>query len=378
MNIYYYFPLRFHFNSGQTIQILRDYKHLSHLGYSIFLYGTYDDPAAIKEVRDYIGSDPIHLTTAKGSSRLNRNLLKLRFLTKMITDRSAKWVLSRNYNKIKEILSLKRLLGKATFGLELHEDALPYLCKQTQDAKKMQSRFAKLFQKLDFLLLTNYSQEPILKEQFSQLPRYAILPNGVEFDHFHRVQATPLSPHHPIVITYAGQFTRWKNIELLFHALSLLPKQYHLRIAGGKGDEASRLLIQTLTTKYQLEGRVDFKGFVQPRELIDTVLKGSSVLALPLGDNMESKHFTSPMKLIEYMATKIPVVAVNYPSVQMLTGDDSVFLSQNDPHAFAQTIKEATSHIDSKRIENMNAIANAHRYENRSLRYHEAIQQLRS
>lgn len=373
MHIYYYFPLKFHFNSGQTIQILRDYKYLSRLGYTLFLYGTFEKKEDLQQVKDYIGEDAIHLLSLRGSGRLCRNLLKIRFFWKMFCDRSEKWVLSRNYNKMKEILSWKRWLGKVRFGLEMHEDALPYMCKSSLNSHKMRSRFAQLFRKLDLLLLTNYSQEPIFKEQFVDLPFYTILPNGVEFDRFHTAERKEISNQSPIIITYTGQFTRWKNVELLFQALALLPKSYCLRIAGGKNDHASQLFIEELTKKYLLSGRIDFRGFVPPEKLISQVLSGSSVLALPLGDNAESKHFTSPLKLIEYMATTIPVVAVNYPSVYLLTGNDSVFLSHNDPDSFAEAIVKAAAYQDKERINTMNEIARTHSYENRSQRYHNVL-----
>jgi len=153
----------------------------------------------------------------------------------------------------------------------------------------------------------------------------------------------------------------------------LLGGRYQLRIAGGKGNDESKKYILQLTEEYNLTGRVDFRGFVKPGKLVSHVLNGSSVLLLPLGDNIESKYFTSPMKLFEYMATAIPVVSVNHPSVNMITGEDTVFLASTDPVDFARAIQEASCCEDSERIRKMNKIAANYSYENRARCFSEFI-----
>lgn len=374
MKIYYFHSLYFNFNSSQTIQVIRDYRYLSDKGFDVTLSGVYDDEQAFNDIKDYIGVHRIKIIVSRGTSKLPRLMSKLRFLLDVIRhSKQKKCFVTRSYHKSREILRYRYFLPNSCVLMELHEHALPFLI---QDRKRVNKRsYEKLFSLIDGLILTNYSQEKVLCDEFSSLPRYSILPNGVETEQFS--QAHPpasTSRSSRIVITYAGQFSSWKNIELIFQAMVLLDECYQLRIAGGKDNDESKKYIRQLTEKYSLTDRVSFRGFVRPDKLASHVLNGSSVLLLPLGDNIESKYFTSPMKLFEYMATTIPVVAVNHPSVSMITGDDTVFLASTDPKDFARAIREASCcGEDDERIKKMNKIALRYSYENRASHFSDFI-----
>ena len=373
MKIYYFHSLYLNFNSSQTIQVIRDYRYLSDKGFDITLSGTYDDEQSFCDIQTYIHGHQIKILASEGASKIARMGSKVRFLTDAIRhSRQRICFITRSYQKCREILYYRHLFPNALVLMEMHEQALPFLIPQK---KKLSKRsYEKLFNKIDGLILTNYSQEKILRDEFSSLPKYSILPNGVETELFSQAHS-PVHEKNPshIVITYVGQFSSWKNIELIFQAMELLGNHYQLRIAGGKGNDESKKYIIQLTEKYKLTERVDYRGFVRPDQVASEVLNGSSVLLLPLGDNIESKHFTSPMKLFEYMATGIPVVSVNYPSVNMITGENTVFLASTDPVDFARAIEEASCCEDSERIKRMNKIAANYSYENRARRFSEFI-----
>ena len=376
MKIYYFHSLYLNFNSSQTIQVIRDYRYLSDEGFDITLSGVYDDDSAYQDISDYIASHNIKIIAARGTSRISRLLSKLRFILDIFRHaKEQKFFVTRSYQKTHEALFYKSIVPDTHVLMELHEHALPYLVQKKKRVNK--SSYEKLFDKVDGLILTNYSQEKVLQDEFSSLPRYSILPNGVETARFSSAQPPSSKSALPIVITYTGQFSRWKNIELLFQAMALLGDRYQLRIAGGKGDSASENYIHQLAEKYGLARQLDFRGFVRPDKLAESVLEGSSVLLLPLGDNIESKYFTSPMKLFEYMATGIPVVSVNYPSVNLITGEDTVFLASADPEDFARAIRQAQAvEAGSQRIIRMNKVAASYSYENRASRLSSFIHSL--
>lgn len=373
MKIYYFHSLYLNYNSSQTIQVIRDYRYLSDKGFDVTLSGVYDDEQSFNDIKEYIGAHRVKIIASKGTSKLPRLISKLRFFIDVFRySKQKKCFVTRSHHKSLEILRYKYFLPNSCVLMELHEHALPFLI---QDKKRVNKRtYEKLFSLIDGLILTNYSQEKVLFDEFTSLPRYSILPNGVEAEKFSQAHP-PASTNSSskIVITYAGQFSSWKNIELLFQAMVLLHGRYQLRIAGGKGNDESKKYILQLTEEYNLTGRVDFRGFVKPDKLVSHVLNGSSVLLLPLGDNIESKYFTSPMKLFEYMATAIPVVSVNHPSVNLITGEDTVFLASTDPVDFARAIQEASCCEDSERIRRMNKIAAKYSYENRARRFSEFI-----
>jgi glycosyltransferase involved in cell wall biosynthesis len=104
------------------------------------------------------------------------------------------------------------------------------------------------------------------------------------------------------------------------------------------------------------------------------VLDKSHILLLPLGDNIQSKYLTSPMKLFEYMATKIPVLAVDYPSVSSIATEDEIFLAKNSAKEFANRIVEITKcEYLNKKIAKMNEKAKEFSYENRSKKYYDIL-----
>ena len=284
MKIYYFHSLYLNFNSSQTIQVIRDYRYLSDKGFEITLSGVYDDDSAYQDICHYIAGHNIKIIAASGKSKFSRLLSKLRFLLDVFRHaRANKFFVTRSYQKTREALFYKNILPDTYVLMELHEHALPYLVQKKKRVNKLS--YEKLFAKVDGLILTNFSQEQVLQDEFSSLPRYAILPNGVETARFSSAQP-PSTSTLPIVITYTGQFSSWKNIELIFQAMALLGDGYQLRIAGGKGDAASEDYIHLLAKKYGLSSQLDFRGFVRPDKLADTVLDGSSVLLLPLGDNI--------------------------------------------------------------------------------------------
>jgi glycosyltransferase involved in cell wall biosynthesis len=174
-------------------------------------------------------------------------------------------------------------------------------------------------------------------------------------------------------LTYAGQFTSWKNVPLIFEALQYLPVYFHLRVAGGK--ENSNLsvdYINELIYRYSLAGRVHYSGFIHPNKLAKEVINGSSILLLPLGDSVIAQYATAPMKLLEYMATSIPIVAVNAPSVIGLAGSDSIFLAKPNAKDFAKVILntyKTKADILKKRIFKQNQIAKLYDYNSRAQKY---------
>lgn len=379
IHLYYYSPLPLHYDSAQTIQVIQDYSSLSAHNYRLFLFGSTRHQNELKTIQNQLASSQGTLLHAKG----NRSLLRLRFLSKIITDPNPKVIIARNSNKIEELIRLRFLFRKARIFLERHEDAVPYLVNNwpTSRVKKEKKRWEKILQKVDGMILTSQPQEDLFKQEFLKLPPTIILPNGVDIRTFSQASSPEENPEK-FILTYTGQFTAWKNVELVFAACAKLDKRYCLRIAGGKlNDTSSREYVQRLTKQYGLSSeRVDFRGFVPREKLVDEVLTGSSALLLPLGDNPESRAFTSPMKLFEYMATPIPTVAVGYPTITSIAGEESLFLSQNNPVAFAEAIKLATQDRDEsqRRVKQMNKSCLQYSYEQRSEKLNRFIRSCRS
>jgi len=352
MNIFYNHKLNLKFSSAQTLQVIKDYYYLSKFGYKIFLYGNYPSKKDKKEIENFI----------KNSNILILN--KYKFWVKFILSKN-KIIITRHYKKLKETLYLKKFFNFINFH-EMHEESFFYLFKP-----KYSKRYFKfLLNKCDGIIFTNYSQVEFYKNEFGYKPKFnhKILPNGVEIEKFKDAKYC-----NNKVLTYTGQFNKWKNIELIFETLSILPKEFTLRLAGGQSKQDKRY-IDKMVEKYDLYSRVDYRGFVNNNK-IPKILNSSNILLVPLGDNIQSKYLTSPMKLIEYMSTKIPVLAIDYPSIKSLTKCQGVYLSRNNPQYFTKKISEIIKDPKkNKQIEIMNNIAKKYSYQSRSENFNKFIQ----
>lgn len=360
--IYYYHPLELSFKTAQTLQIIKDYLTLSKVSKNkIYLYGFYSLEEDLNDVLNFVKDSNITIYYMKKTT-FSRTYLKMKFYISMLLDGNKKFIVTRTHQKSKSMLFFKKFLKNSRVIQELHEESFPYLLGKKISKEKL----LKIYDELDGLIFTNPSQLELYTLEFNSQPKkYEILPNGVELEKFAGINYTK---NH--VLTYLGQFNSWKNVELLFASLAKLEDKFTLRIAGGKNNEESDTYINNLVKKYNLNNRVNYLGFVKNNEVVQKVIKDSNILLLPLGDNIQSKYLTSPMKLFEYMATNTPVIAVDYPTVNLLVSNNEIYFSQNDSTLFAKKIEEIVEdkNIDQK-LGQMQELAKKYSYEKRAKKY---------
>jgi glycosyltransferase involved in cell wall biosynthesis len=364
--IYYFHNLDLTFKSAQTIQIIKDYFYLSKFSIDINIYGTYQNESDYQEILKFIANSKVNLI-AKRKNFWFRFYLKMLLLKSLILDDVNKILVTRHYKKLSTAIKLKYFGLNINVVHEMHEESFPYLFK---NVSKNKIKLLFLNRSIDNLIFTNYSQVDFFKAEFGVLPeKYVILPNGVETSKLsnQKMQAN-------YVLTYVGQFNKWKNIDIMFHALSKLDKKYCLKIAGGKGNLESKIVIDNLIKKHKLESsRVTFLGYIDNENIPNLAIKGTHLLLLPLGDNIQSMYLTSPMKLFEYMSTRIPVLAIGHPSVASIASG-TIFLSKNDVDDFATKIKEICEKNEADfDFDAMNKVAENYSYTNRSKKYYRKV-----
>ncbi|WP_457595749.1 glycosyltransferase family 4 protein [Hydrogenimonas sp.] len=371
MTLFYHHPLKLSFDSAQTIQVLRDYGYLSDLGVDVVLYGYWSDEKDLGDIAFFLKKHPRVKLLHTRKSLLGSIKLKILFYSKLMRSRNP-IIVTRHLKRLKHTVFYKSIFKKALSIHEMHEESFGYLFKKNVKKKDFQI----LLEKTDLVIFTNDSQRKLYVEEFSGNPDflYVVLPNGVELSNFKKAKL-----EKNFVITYTGQFNSWKNTELLFQTLKKLPKKFHLRIAGGKKDGTSQPYIDEMVKKYGLQNRVDYLGFLSQDEMVEKAIDKSHILFLPLGDNIQSTHLTSPMKLFEYMATQIPVLAIDFPSITSIASENEIFLTPSNPEACAHTIQKIAHLPDEtiqKKIENMNRKAQEYSYENRSKRYFDYLKKI--
>lgn len=338
-SIFYFREIGAGLDSGMTIQVLNDYGHLSLIGNNV-----------VVPVYPVVNTDMAYSLDAvsfgSGNSRIRLLRLHIFLVFWLLGSNRSRCVLVLRERKHLIFALIARFLLGVTVVSELHEGGIP-LTKSTSFRRKFQW----FLDSVDGVVFTNHSQIHFLMNRGYAIPQnHIVLPNGVDTRRFQSVQPAPPGSAE-VVLAYVGQFTPWKNIPLLFECLQYLPEHFRLRIAGGKVQGSSKAYIDGLVKQFHVDGRVDYLGFVAPGQIVENVLSGSSVLLLPLGASDIAQYATSPMKLVEYMATSIPIVAIAAPSVISLCGSDSVYLSKMNAPDFADAILTAVLDLPSTRDE---------------------------
>jgi glycosyltransferase involved in cell wall biosynthesis len=193
-----------------------------------------------------------------------------------------------------------------------------------------------VFTHASWLIALTAACAQLLKEEFA-VPSHRILvaPDAVS--------ALPprLPPREPggRTVVYAGQLYPWKGVNTLVDAVALLPEA-HLKIVGGlsESDPASQSL-RLRVERLGLAGRTTFAGYV-PHRLVRAATVGAAAAVVPLPDNPMSRFFTSPLKMFEYMASGVPVVASDLPALREVLHHErnALLVPPDDPPALARAL----------------------------------------
>ena len=138
-------------------------------------------------------------------------------------------------------------------------------------------------------------------------------------------------------ILYLGQLYPQKGTDILIESLRYLPDKKLIIIGGNK--ERDVLRTQRLCKRFGVYERVVLTGYIEPRE-IETYFNRIGVAVIPILDILETRLFTSPLKLFDYMASKIPIVASDLPSMREIlkNGETAILVEPNNPKKLAEGI----------------------------------------
>jgi len=158
-----------------------------------------------------------------------------------------------------------------------------------------------------------------------------VVHNGVEKEWF-GIERKPSGSY----ICYTGSLYAWKGVNILLSAMKYLPDERLLIVGGGGRIEE----LKDLAKAVGIIERVNFVGAV-PRSEIPEYLSQSKVAVLPNILSVPSQ-FSSPLKLFEYMACGMPIVASAIPVFQelLIDGKNAILFEPGNPLALAQAIKK--------------------------------------
>src|SRR3989338_7751904 len=144
-----------------------------------------------------------------------------------------------------------------------------------------------------------------------------------------------IDPSKKIVLC-TGHFYKWKGADTLVEAAQYLPRNAHVVLMGAADEEL-----------LQYGGRENVSVVpYQPFEFVPRFLVSADVLVLPnRGKRKISREHASPLKLFEYMAAGVPIVASDVPSIREILDDSSAFwFTPDDAESCARAISYVLSH----------------------------------
>ena len=254
---------------------------------------------------DLLDLDVRHLPLRKTTSLAEREIAIGEAATRL-----AKAAEAEGFDAVYERYSLfsdagARLATQAPLILEVNA---PLLVEQRRhrglhDAAAAESATARQFAAASVISCVS---EPVAEWALTQgapRSRVAVIPNGVNTARITpRQDAEVPRPDGRLTVGFVGTLKPWHGTELLLEAIALSSEQFDLLVCG-TGPEEPKL--EELATCLGIRDRVWFLGAVPPAEVPSILHRlDIAVAPYPQGD-----HYFSPLKIYEYMAAGLPIVA---------------------------------------------------------------------
>ncbi|MDH5327898.1 MAG: glycosyltransferase family 4 protein [Gammaproteobacteria bacterium] len=154
----------------------------------------------------------------------------------------------------------------------------------------------------------------INKEGCTTLSKLHVIPNGINADRFPNA-GTDKKPQAPFVVGFVGTLKPWHGLPGLIEAFAAFHRQQPNTRLMVVGDGPQKSEIQELCTKYNIEAAVDLIGAVAPQE-IPAKLASMDIAVAPY-PNLSEFYF-SPLKVYEYMAAGLAVIASEIGQLKQL------------------------------------------------------------
>lgn len=180
--------------------------------------------------------------------------------------------------------------------------------------------------------------------------RVTAVPNGVDLDLFadqrngHNPEQLP-GPHAPTII-HVGSFQPWHSVDLLVDAFSLVVEQVPEARLVLVGDGDLRTDIEARVASLALGSSVQFTGSVSHQQVAEWLAR-ADVAILAHKPSKEAGAGT-PLKLLEYMAASMAIVAPDLPNISAIVqnGESAILFDPGNATDLSRSIHLALGDSD--------------------------------
>lgn len=172
-----------------------------------------------------------------------------------------------------------------------------------QQAEEVAKR---VFDSADYIVAVSSGVKDYVCQYVSNVDKVRVIPNGVNAKRFSGDIFAQKSSYSPFTVGFVGTLKPWHGLSILIESFASFHRIYsdsRLLIVGDGGERDS---LQRQISDYGLESSVVLTGMVTPDEIPYWLGEMDVAVApYPASDNF----YFSPLKIYEYMAAGLPVIA---------------------------------------------------------------------
>jgi glycosyltransferase involved in cell wall biosynthesis len=199
------------------------------------------------------------------------------------------------------------------------------------------------YRRCDYLVcVSNTLKEMILEQANISESKIIVLPNGVDTSLFDPAPHLPVRLFTGFTVGYAGSLVSRQNLDLLLdviYELSIESFQIYLTVVG---DGPMRELWEAHSLALGISARVRFVGQV-PQEEVPGYIMGFDIGFSGHREPPNGRIFYSPLKVYEYLAMGVPVIASKHEDTERVIRDGEVgyLFKAGDKQHLKRVLKQA-------------------------------------
>lgn len=369
--IIYPVPEKFPDNRARFIQIINTCYSLAKKGLTVKLITGLKKEYDREKIFNFYGLSPcenleiiklpiLRKETGKYFKISWNGVFYFSFLVYLLSRKNENFVIFLRHLKLANFLLKFRKIIKKPIIFEVHE--IFYLNDKLKENKRFRTKRMEInvYKKVNALVcISKYLKQCVINLINKKENQIFVIPDAVREEWFDIIKNNNMS-----YICYAGSLYEWKGVDILISAMKFIPNEKLLIIGGGK-----RLRdLKELAIKENVADRIIFTGPVL-HQSIPQYLSKAKIAVLP--NTVEGpSQFSSPLKLFEYMAAGIPIVASDLPVFREILkhNETAIFFEPGNVKALAEAINKVldSQELAEKLSKNAKKIAENYTYEKRA------------